>query len=1143
MRHDDWLGAFPRHALAAAAMVVMAAPALAQNTTSAVGGQVTGADGAPLAGASVSIVHVESGSTSNVTTDAQGRYLARGLRPGGPYTITVTRGANTERREGVMLTLAETLALDLQLGTSAVVTVTGRSISDKFNSSNMGAGTNIGARELAAGASIQRNLQDYARTDPRLAQTDKERGEISAAGQNTRYNSITIDGVTTNDTFGLEANNLPTLKQPISIDAIQSVQVNLSNYDVTQRGYTGANINAVTKSGTNEFKGSLYYVWRDEWHTGQRYNRTNESYSDTPAFKDYTVGFTLGGPIVKDRLFFFGSYEEYKSSRNSPAFGPLGAPLTNVGITQPSIDQAIGIARNTWGFDAGSQVIPQGLQLVVKDTLLKLDWNISDDHRANIRYTKTEQTEPRIEGFSTTALSLSTWWWNQIKTIETVVGQWFADWTPNFSTELKLSQRDYDSVPVYPARLPSVGLRFSGALPPGSPAGVSANNRFLNIGTENSRHFNELRTKTTDVYAGATWNLGAHEVKFGADYAKNEIFNAFLQNVFGNYTFGCEPGTYSFGTIADCNAAGVTSAQRDQATLENFQRGLPSSYTLQTALAGRVLNDAVAIWEYANTGLFVQDTFKVAPSFNLMFGVRLDQLSVPTRPIFNAGAAAPRVAGSVTGANTVARDTGGFGRDNTVTLDNTELVQPRIGFNWKLGGEERRMQLRGGFGLFQGAAANVWLSNPFSNTGAAVTTFSCTTFQACNGNSNSLATLPSRFNPNPDAQVAPPGTPPAPNIDFLSPGMEQPSVWKANLAFEAELPELPVVGRLTASAEWLHTKTKSGIYYQHLNLGDPTRIGPDGRQLFWMPQSYSAACWSGSNLLTTGACAGGRDRALSNASWGRNVLLAEKTTQGGGDSITLALSKPGGTMGVGWSLAYTRATAKEVSPLTSSTSGSNWGNRNIFNPNEEVLQNSNYLTKERVNANLTWSAALIGDRYRTTFGLFYEGRRGKPYSWTYINDMNGDGQGGNDLMYIPSAPGSGEVEFRGGAAEEARFWEIVDGNPQLASAKGGVVGRNNAYAPWVNNFDVRVSQEIPGFTAKHKAAVIFDILNFGNLLNKKWGRIDEIGFPSNRSFVNYNGINANGRYVYSLGSLEDYTTRQTNGESQWAMQITLRYEF
>ena len=939
---------------------------------------------------------------------------------------------------------------------------------------------------------------------------------------------------------GLEANNLPTLRQPISINAIQSVQVNLSNYDGTQKGYTGANINAVTKSGTNEFKGSLSYIWRNDSNVGERYNRVAQTYSAAPRFKDYATGFTLGGPILKDKLFFFASYEEFKSSRSSPAFGPLGGTLTNVGITPAAITQAIAIARNTWNMDVGSPDVPTGLQVVVKDTLLKLDWNISDDHRANLRYTKTEQNEPTLNGFSTTGLSLSSWWFNQEKTVESLVGQWFADWSSTFSTELKVSKRDYDSrpFPLNGTRLPAIGLRFSGALPAGTPASVSANNRFLNFGTENSRHFNVLTTETTDAYVGANWVLGAHELKFGADFAKNEVYNAFLQNIFGNYTFGCEPGTYSFGTIADCNAATVTSAQRDLATLENFQRGRPSSYTLQTPLAGRTINDGVAVWSYENVGGFLQDTFKVTPDLSVMLGVRMDQQKVPSRPLFNTAAAAARVKGSVNG-NTVVRDTGGFGQDNTVTLDGAELVQPRLGFNWRLGGGERRMQLRGGFGLFQGAAANVWLSNPFSNPGAAVTTLSCLTFGACNPTGSSAL-----FSPNPDAQNTPPGAPPAANVDFISSSLEQPSVWKANLAFEAELPALPGVGSLVASAEWLHTKTKAGIYYRHLNLGDPTATGADGRQLFFTPNLYSQSCWSGSNFVTTAgtACAGGRDRALSNASFGRNILLADKTSLGGGDAITVAISMPTGPSGVSWQLAYTRTEAKEVNPLTSSTSASNWSNRNIFNPNEEVLQNSNYLVKDRFNATLAFSKAFVGS-YRTTLGMVYEGRRGRPYSWTYINDLNGDGISGNDLMYIPSGPGSNQVIFRGGAAEEARFWETVEGNKGLRDAKGGLVGRNDSYAPWVNNFDVRFSQEIPGLFAKHKASFTFDILNFGNLLNKRWGRIDEIGFPSNRSFVNFNGLDSNGRYIYSLGTLEDLTTRQTAGESQWALQISLRYEF
>ncbi|MEG2964166.1 MAG: Oar protein, partial [Janthinobacterium sp.] len=236
-----------------------------------------------------------------------------------------------------------------------------------FNRSNMGAGTNIGPTELATQASISRSLQDYARADPRLSQTDKERGEISVAGQNSRYNSMTIDGVAVNDTFGLEASGTATGKQPISIEAIQSVQVNVANYDVTQKGYTGANINAVTKSGTNKVKGSVYYVFRNDTTAGDRYNDSTGEYYAPPKSKDTTKGVTLGGPLIQDKLFLFANYEETKSSRGAPAFGPIGSDKTNVAISQSAIDSAISIAKDKYGLDIGSSAIPAGSEFSAKE--------------------------------------------------------------------------------------------------------------------------------------------------------------------------------------------------------------------------------------------------------------------------------------------------------------------------------------------------------------------------------------------------------------------------------------------------------------------------------------------------------------------------------------------------------------------------------------------------------------------------------------------------------------------------------------------------------------------------------------------------------------------------------------------------------
>jgi hypothetical protein len=1133
----------------ALSIALSAAPSFAQNTTSAIGGRISGADGKPAGGATVSIVHVESGSVSNVVTDAEGRYLARGLRTGGPYTIIITKNGVSEKRENVFTNLAETSAVDATVGAPIQqVTVTGSaSRSERFSKSTMGTGTAISQTELVTQASIQRNLQDFARTDPRVSQTDKERGEISVAGQNSRYNSQTIDGVAVNDTFGLEANGSPTAKQPISIEAIQSVQVNVANYDVTQKGYTGANINAVTKSGTNTWKGTGYFVFRDDKLSGDRYNASTDTYSNPAPFKETTKGAWVSGPLIKDKLFIFALAEELVSTRTSPEFGPLGSSRTNIGITQSAITGAQQIAQQTYGINIGQDAIPEGVALKVREKLIKLDWNINDEHRAMMRYSNTSQAEPFFPNYSSTGVSLDSHFYSQGKAIETLVGQVFSDWTPSLSTELKYSKRDYTAQPTNGSRMPVVGLSFLGPLPAGSPAGVSTGTRFLNFGTERSRQQNVLGTDTTDLYAGANWSVGDHELKFGVDHNKNTIYNAFLQDVYGNYTFSCQntTATYTYqfnnGAALNCTNAATTNAMIEAAVLENFRRGRPSAYSVQVPVAGGTLNDAISQFTMKNTGLFVQDTWTVNPRLTVTYGVRLDTSDVENTPKQNtAAAAAPTVLAN-------GRASGGFGLDNRQTIDGQKLVQPRFGFNYKLS-QDKNMQLRGGAGLFQGAAASVWLSNPFSNPGVATRVVSCAT------NSTRCPDAGGLYTPNVDAQVGTlPGTTPAANVDFIDPSLKQPSIWKMNLAFDTELPWYGIV----FGAEYLHLKNKDSIYYKQLNLGKATGTAKDGREMYWNTNNatnttrggYDPLCFNAAGGTVSSNGCGVSAKDLRNRDY-NNVLVATRTDQGKGNLVTLSLSRPM-MKGIAWSIAGTKTRATEVSPLTSSTSSSNFSGRSVFNPNEEVASNSSYLVKDRINASFSMQKKFFGN-LNTRFGVFAEHRSGKPYSWTINNDLNGDGLNGNDLMYIPSAFGSGEVVFAGDTAtskvNETKFWSIVDANPALKKAAGRVIGRNTDFAPWANSFDMKISQELPGLFSKNKAVFSLDFLNVGNMLNKKWGRIDEVGFQGNggtaRSFVDYGGLDASGKYVYIVRSqVENLNTRQAKGESQWAVQATFKYEF
>jgi len=587
-----------------------------------------------------------------------------------------------------------------------------------------------------------------------------------------------------------------------------------------------------------------------------------------------------------------------------------------------------------------------------------------------------------------------------------------------------------------------------------------------------------------------------------------------------------------------------------QAILENFALGRPYTYQVQIPAPGTTFTDGAANLRQVNTGLFLQDNWAVSDRLKITAGARIDISNLPDKPTVNVAAMAPKISGAITpGAVTGVRNTGGFGMDNSVVPDGVSLFQPRFGFNYDLAGKsEEKGQVRGGFGLFQGAAPAVWIANPYSNTGVA------TRIYGCGGSFSACSFTGGVFSADPTSQPTNfTNATPAAGVDYLASDLTQPSVWKMNIAYEGELN----ANGLTVGAELMLTKTRAGIFYKQLNLGAPTLTGPDGRQLFYTPKGYDPSCWNTAtgaiNTAVTG-CSGGdwgvRSRALSNASFA-NVTQATKTDLGGGNTITLSLKQPERN-GLGWQVAYTRENATEVSPLTSSVANSNFNSRTVFNPNEEVEANSAYLVKDRITAAVNYSTAFLGNR-KTTIGLFYEGRTGKPYSWTFKNDMNGDGVIANDLMYIPKGPGSGEVVFAGATAadrqaNEDKFWAIVNANKDLSDAKGGVVNRNGSFSDMVHTFDLRLSQELDGFSPKHKSVFILDIFNVGNLLNKEWGRTNEMLFNGSggfrRGFVNYAGIDsATGKYIYAVSTIDDLGIKQVQAESQWAVQATLKYEF
>ncbi len=1062
-----------------------AAPAFAQSTSAGVGGQVVNNGGSPVAGAEVTITHVESGTVSRATTDAAGRYNARGLRVGGPYTITITKsGEGTKTEDGVYLNLNQVntvnaaLTGDLTATTlEAVQVMAVAGGSEIFSANKMGTGTNVTREQMEALPSANRNIQDYIRLDPRISQVSKSDGAISAGGQNTRFNAIRIDGIGAGDPFGLESNNLPTERQPVSMDAIQEINIDLANYDTTIYGGTGAVINAVTKSGTNEFHGTVYGAYRDK---DMVRTRLEGDKGDFNGFEDETTyGMTLGGPIIKDKLFFFANYEKYE--RSAPGTSLSDGPYGKGNVTDADITAAQNYMSGL-GYDIGSLNAPAN-KTEIEEYAVKLDWNISDNHRAALRYNKMQQDVMRFPGLGSSTVSLSSHWYSQPKIYETWMGELFSDWSENFSTEFKVSHKDYSANRVPTVDLPHIRIN-----------GFGANGRdALLFGTEQNSHVNIVESKELSAFGAATWYVGDHTVKFGFDYSDNDLMNFYGRNLNGVYTFN---------------------------NLQDFLAGKPSQYQLRAPRPnGGSIADIPASFNLKNTGVFVQDTWAINYNLNLMFGVRIDMPDFSDQRLYN-----PEIEKI-------------YGYNNTNLVDD-KLVQPRFGFNYTFD-SERPTQLRGGVGLFGGAAPNVWLAGAYQNTGLNYVEYDLKGAQA------------PAFDPTvpPSTAGMTPGSGRM-NVDLIEPGTKLPSVWKANLAFDHELPWYGMV----ASAEVLFTKVNDALYFERLDLynaagAGPTAIGQDGREIFWNAAGLDPnnAGKFGMENGTNGA--GNKANRPGNVG---DVMLLRNTSKGRSSQATFALSKPM-TDHWGWSLGYTYTQAKEVSPLTSSQNTSNWNNTLIFNSNDDVAYNSRYAMKDRVTGTVEWKHNFFGDN-ATRVGLFYEGRSGRPYSYIFFNDVNGDGAGTNDLFYVPS--GYGDVLFTGGEQMEKDFFAWLDKTPELAGYKGQVVPANSHRAKWVNSFDVRISQELPGFFKGHKTKVWMDVQNVGNLLNKDWGHIIDWGFNGSNAVAFLQGIDpATGKYVYGFQSGNRFgqdTTNlgiptnsdgQTDGISQWSVQIGIKYEF
>ena len=1057
----------------------------AQGVVSAgINGTILDPAGNPAVGVAISLVHEPTGATLSAVSRADGRYSFRGLQPGGPFTLNARAASAEGSQTGVVTQLGQEIDVTIRLTSAAgeIVRMAAYTVGagrGDLDAGATGAGTLLSGSQLAQQPTVQRSFADMARASSlvtlRHIQPPRSDAQITAVGQNVRFNSIQLDGARINDQYGLNTSGLQSFANPISLETIEQMSIAVSPYDVRQSGFTGASINAVTRSGTNRFGGSIYAYYTDQDLQGE--NRAGPTAGVRPTLKQVTYGLTFGGPILRNRLFFFVNYERFTSDTvaSQPGFVPDADALASITSRLTAINAAAPF-RTDFGTYGSSGANRQ------EDSkrLVKLDWQIVPGHRLSIRYNETEGELPQFGRFSLSApftgvapvnltapvgTALSSNFFAQTRREKVLAGQLFNNWSESLKSEFHFAHTSYAQETPVASVFPEV--RIFG-VPGSGPSGRVANG-VLVLGTEQGRQGNALGSDTTSYKATADYFRGPVTFTVGADREESNFSNLFRS---GSY------GLFDYATPAAFQADTVAAFSRSL-----YVRGTPGAEETR----------------FSVTGLFLQARYEATSRLTLNAGLRADLVDSPGRPLLNA----PFVTA--------------FGLRNDGTVDGTSVIAPRLSFNYALN-ESRVTQVRGGLGLFQGRAPWVFINNAFGNTG--VGRFAVTT-PPSSGLGGYLRT---GFDPAAPIGVAEADIAGRRVINLLEEKLRVPSVWRGNLALDARLPVLG--SRL--SVEFVHTRNAEALFSDNLNIrplvvtaASGPAVGADGRQRF----NGSAA---GAGAVNTGF---------------GNVIRLRNVGAGESSYVTLGWDRP---MRDRWSasLAYTRGRSTEAQSFGHTVAADGWTNNAIFNQNTVEVARSDFEIRDRLQATLAREFE-FAKAWKTVTSLYYEGRSGNPYSWTYSGDLNGDGVLGNDLIYVPTDAGDARVDFSGlSAVQQAAYLDFIDQSP-LAAYRGRVVPRNAFLQPWTNRLDLRIAQTIPLWKAL-QVEVFADFVNFGSLLSRKlFGYYEKLGDFNGvyaRRFLGDATYTSAGRIRPTFPSTPASATID-NDLSRWRMQFGARVKF
>ena len=1077
-----------------AMLLTMSLTALAQVTTSSLAGKVTldDANGEEVIGATIQAIHEPSGTRYAAVTNTSGRFTIQGMRTGGPYSVTVSYiGFQPKTVKGVNLQLGETYNLSVWLSEDAnelaEVIVSGKA--SKFAAEKTGASTNINSSQIQNLPTVSRSITDVTRLSPYGG------NGMSFAGSDGRTANFTVDGANFNNNFGL-SDKLPGGGNPISLDAIEELQVVISPYDVRQTNFIGGGVNAITKSGTNTYKASAYIYHRNENLRGDAIDR--EQIAGARAKDSQTTyGFTFGGPIIKDKLFIFVNGEMSKiptiANRWQGSANGVADADNYISRTKLSDLQAVSNhVQSKYGYDTGSWTDFPADESNYK-ILARLDWNITDRHHLALRYNFTKNNiwnapnatsmdgGTRMSGARTSQYSMS--FANSMYSMENIVHSFSIDlnsrFTENLSNQFLATFSKLDDIRgTNSSEFPFVDILDGG------------DNNYMALGYELFTYNNAVHNTIWNIKDDITYYMGAHKLTAGIMFEHQMADNQYMRNGTGYYRYN---------------------------SIEDFINGAaPEIFCLTYGYGGE--SKPAARVQFNRPGIYAQDDWNITDNLKMTLGLRVDGLFFNNKDL-------------MTNKAILDIDYNGRHIDTGKWPGNSITFSPRFGFTYDILGD-KSLKLRGGTGLFSGRLPLVFFTNMPTNGGmvqyqaqvnaANAKKMGFTMDEFAGGMMTDIETMKNKLQSlgypmdiTPEKGAAPS------SICGVDPDFKMPQVWKTSLAVDYQL---PVSFPFTATVEGIFNKTLNGVSISDWsipNVGGFARFnGADNRPIY--PAGFRT---------------------------GTKAFVLENTSRGYGWSGNVTLTAQPAEY-ISLMAAYTHTVSKEVTGMPGSAAESAFTYvPTSEGPNNIKLHNSQYVTPDRIVASAT-----VHDKCGNHYSLIYETwRGGYNYSYMMVNDINSDGYN-YDAIYVPTdaevGVGSGNFRFVS-ENDKQRFMDFVHQDSYLKKHQGEYAEAYSVYSPWVHRFDFSYKHDfkLNICKAKHTLQLSLDVKNLTNLFKSSWGVMKYLNpaIGSEARILKYEGVDADGYPTFSTpaaihGNTETWVPNHAIGQC-WYASIGVKYMF